>query len=399
LSAASGKGSRAVCKGISIKEIPMSFTPPFCPNKDCPTQQESAPLPPNWFVRKGFRSTRVVGRVPRFRCQVCGAGFSSRTFDVDYWTHRLVDYRDILNLLVGGSGIRQACRTLGVSTRLLANRHVRLARQALALHSQCMEDFRLAEPLVLDGFESFAFSQYHPNNLHLLVTSSSQFVLGLHGATLRRKGRMTEAQKRRREVLERDYRAPPNAIYKSCKGLLNYGCLLSFGSGQLPIRIATDEKREYAWALERLRPFGEWLEEGLLEHTTISSKAPRTLDNPLFAVNYLDRQLRKDLAEHTRETVRFARRLEHSLERAMIHLGHHNYFKAFRSRCPDQQTTHAQQAGIERERVLRLRDESLSRRAFGWRVDLEAWQQDLWHRKTCVPIHHVTPLPRHLLTA
>jgi len=347
----------------------------------------------------GFRPTKVVGPVPRFQCKLCKKGFSSRTFDIDYWTHRPVSYRWIQNLLVGGSGIRQACRTLGVSTRLLANRHLRLTRQAIALHSQALEDFRLNESLVFDGFESFAYSQYHPNNLHLLVTSASQFVLGLHGAPLRRKGKMTEKQKLRRAEIEQSWKAPPNAIYQSCRGLLSWGCDLAFESRCFPVTIVSDEKKEYAWALEKMRPYGDWRADGTLVHTQISSKAPRALSNPLFSVNYLDRQLRKDLAEHVRETVRFARRLEHSLERTMVHLMHHNYFKVFRTRAADQRMTHAQKAGLGRERVKELRSRSLKDRAFGWRVQLEDWQVDLWKRRTGVPIHSVTPLARHLLTA
>ena len=377
----------------------MSFTPPFCPNPACPTHQnpQNPELP--WFRRRGTRPTRVLGPVPRFQCLSCRRGFSSRTFDIDYWVHRPLDYRLVQNLLVGGSGLRQACRTLGVSTRLLANRHARLARQALVLHSRCLEDFSLGEALVLDGFESFAASQYHPNNLHLLVTSDSQLVLGLHGAPLRRKGRMTEAQKRRRAVLEKSYKAPPDAIYKSCKGLLAYGCRLSFASLHLPIHIVSDRKSEYSRALERIRPYSQWREAGALVHTTVSSKDPRTLSNPLFPANYLDRQLRKDLAEHVRQTVRFARRLEHSLERTMVHLAHHNYFKAFRSRWGDRSVTHAQQAGIDPGRLAGLRESSFRDRALGWRVDLEDWQRDLWNRSTGILIHPVTPLARHLMTA
>ena len=140
----------------------MPFIPPFCPNKYCPTHQKPRESSKNWFVRRGFRPTQVVGPVPRFQCQICHKGFSSRTFDIDYWTHQIIDYQLVQNLMVGGSGLRQACRTLGVSTRLLANRHVRLAHQSLVLQSQGLEDFSLTESMVLDGFESFAYSQYHP---------------------------------------------------------------------------------------------------------------------------------------------------------------------------------------------------------------------------------------------
>jgi hypothetical protein len=51
-----------------------------------------------------------------------------------------------------------------------------------------MAELTLREALVFDGFESFAFSQYYPNNIHLMVTSDSQFVLGFNAAVLRRKG-------------------------------------------------------------------------------------------------------------------------------------------------------------------------------------------------------------------
>ena len=180
---------------------------------------------------------------------------------------------------------------------------------------------------------------------------------------------------------------------------MTWGCHLAFGSRHLPVQIISDEKKEYEWALENSIPYGEWKTQGALVHTQISSKAPRTLDNPLFPVNYLDRQLRKDLAEHGRETVRFARRLEPSLERAMVHLAHHNYFKVFRSRSEDPQLTHAEKAGLSRERVENLRERSLKDRALGWRVNLESWQTDLWKRTIRVPIHKVTPLARHLMTA
>lgn len=145
--------------------------------------------------------------------------------------------------------------------------------------------------MVVDGFESFAYSQ---------------FVLGLHGAPLRRKGRMTERQKLGRALIEETWKAPPNAIYRSCKGLLSWGCDEAFQSRQIPLSLITDEKREYAFVLAKLCLYGGWREDGVVVHTPISSKAARTLTNPLFPVNYLDRQLPKDMAEHERETVRFA---------------------------------------------------------------------------------------------
>jgi|GEM_PF-4274898 len=42
-------------------------------------------------------------------------------------------------------------------------------------------------------------------------------------------------------------------------------------------------------------------------HRRYSSRLPRTVGNPLFPVNYIDRECRKDMAEYVRETIRFAR--------------------------------------------------------------------------------------------
>ena len=379
----------------------MSFTPPFCPHRHCPTHRIGFAAPSPWFHRRGTRPTQVVGPVPVFSCLVCRRGFSHRTFGIDYWTHRTVDYHDIQNLLVGGSGLRQSCRTLGVSPRLLANRHTRLARQSLALQAQFLQDFRLRESLVFDGFESFVYSQFFPDNLNLLVTSASQFVLGFNAAVLRRKGRMTDRQKVQRTEIEKGYRAPGNDIYRSSLEMLNFGCQIAFESRALPIHIFSDEHHEYARALAQLQLFAQWREEGLLVHSTTSSKAARTLDNPLFPVNYLDRQLRKDLAEHVRETVRFARRLEFSLERAAIHLVHHNFFKVYRSRLTgeDRKITHAQQAGLDGQEIRRRRETMFRHRAFWWRESLADWQWEIWNRKTGIPIHPVTPLAKHLRAA
>ena len=377
----------------------MDFQPSFCPHQGCPSHSNCATVGDCWYRKDGFRSTKVVGAVQKFRCRVCGRGFSQRTFDIDYWTHRSIDYQLVQNLLVGGSGLRQSSRTLGVSLNLIGNRHARLARQALAIHSSVLEKLRLCEDLVFDGFESFAYSQYYPNNINLLVGADSQFVLGMNATVLRRKGRMTELQKEKRKNLEGQWRAPGNGIYRSSRELLNWACHVGFGSRRLPLVIKSDEKKEYARALGSLKPYGGWLGEGLIDHQMTSSKAARTFSNPLFPVNYLDRQLRKDLAEHVRETVRFSRRIEFSLERATIHLFHHNYFKSFRSRCLDKEKTHAEVAGFDRNDIKLWQREYLTTRVFGWREGLESWALDLWRRKTTVPVHPLAPLARHLLTA
>jgi hypothetical protein len=64
-------------------------------------------------------------------------------------------------------------------------------------------------------------------------------------------------------------------------------------------------------------------------------------------VNYLDREIRKDLAEHHRETVCFARSQLMSDARMWIYLVWHNTDKPYRI-SPRQDVSHAEAAGGRR---------------------------------------------------
>ena len=93
-------------------------------------------------------------------------------------------------------------RILTASPTCITNRISRLARQAIAVHVELLSQLALSEDLVADGFESFAVSQYFPNNIQVLVGKESQYWLFSDFAHLRRKGRMTEYQKLRNQQLQ-----------------------------------------------------------------------------------------------------------------------------------------------------------------------------------------------------
>ena len=82
----------------------------------------------------------------------------------------------------------------------------------MAAHAESLRTFVPTEPLVADGFESFVRSQYFPNNINLLLTADSQLLLGATYCTIRRRGTMTEAQKKRRGELEALYRPPTGSF-------------------------------------------------------------------------------------------------------------------------------------------------------------------------------------------
>ena len=122
-------------------------------------------------------------------------------------------------------------------------------------------------------------------------------------------------------------------------------------------------------------------------HKRTASKDIRDKKNPLFAVNYIDREFRKDLAEHVRETVRFARNVNHCMERLMVYLLDHNVRKRYRINDPvSLSRTHAGEAGILREHVARATVNLTTARRFLSFEELEPAALRVWRRE------HRTPL-------
>jgi hypothetical protein len=72
------------------------------------------------------------------------------------------------------------------------------------------------------------------------------------------------------------------------------------------------------------------VKRGELTHIRISSHRARTLSNPLFPVNYIDRELRMMSADHVRETNKFARNLNNMMDRLWIRIFDLNFVKPHR---------------------------------------------------------------------
>jgi hypothetical protein len=179
----------------------------------------------------------------------------------------------------------------------------------LLFHEQHRPRLAPSEPLVLDGFESFEFSQYWITHLNTVVGAESHFHYGTTVAELRRKGRMTNRQKRRRRELEACCGRPdPRAIQKSVAEVLSL--VVPPGSGELTLR--SDDHRDYPRALRSLRP------ERRFRHEVTSSKERRTTSNPLFPANLLHLLFRHGGANHKRETIAFSKRNHAMLMRESV---------------------------------------------------------------------------------
>ena len=170
---------------------------------------------------------------------------------------------------------------------------------------------------------------------------------------------MSRAQQVRRKRLEKEFGRPdPKAREKDVAALLRI-----IGNKATLLDLTTDEDQAYPRAIRRSRL--------VVRLSTISSLQRRTPDNPLFASNLHDLQVRHGSSNHKRETIGFSKTIRGAIERMWLHLVWKNHVKAFSEKT--QGETPAQRVGIaDRKWTFR---ELFRRRRFPDRVRLaRSWR-------------------------
>lgn len=361
------------------------FIPPFCPNPRCKHHREPRHL--DWWRCRGFHPTLAFGPVPRFQCRSCGKTFSTQTFRLDYYAKKVVDYRALALLHMNSLSLRGASRCRRLSTGTVQNRLDRLARQALALHAELSPLAAPDEPVCIDGFVSFDVSQYFPSEISIAVTSATQFFLDLSHATHRRSGTMTEAQKKRSEELYAGFTFEQGGVRRTFREMLDSLARERPPRPGRPLVIVTDEKPDYVEIL-RGHPLSlNQDEEHQVRHIRVSSEAPRTYWNPLFASNYLDREIRKDQANHRRETTCFSRNVANGMSRLALYLISHNCLKKFRIKAKvEDERVHAEAAGLEGKALRARVGEMFRMRSFLSRTRLPPTLKRIWRKDFVTPL-------------
>src|SRR5512132_4117213 len=292
------------------------FRPPFCPSPNCRFHLNAA----GWrWIRWGSYSRQCEPRIiPRFRCGHCRRGFSSQTFSTTYYLKRPELQIQFFYRLLACSGYRQIAREARCAASSVMGQAARLGRHALLALAHLRGGREPEEPLVIDGFEGFAFSQYHPLHINLAPGAHSHFVFGFTHSELRRKGRMTDRQKKVRASLERTFGRPhPKEIEN---GILDVLKIAAPMARQLTVR--SDEHPAYPRALRRRA-------DCRIRHEMTPSVAARTSGNPLYPVNLMDNLLRHNSANHKRETIAFSKCNQSVIERAALLILWRNYSKPF----------------------------------------------------------------------
>jgi len=270
----------------------------------------------------------------------------------------------VFHRLVGCSGFRQIAREHRVSPDTIARMSARLGRHCLLFHQKNRPQGPVREPLALDSFESFEWSQFHPTSYHVAVGQASHFFYGVTESECRRRGTMTAGQRRRRAEFEQRLGRPdPRSIEVEVAALLAI-----VASRPQALELHTDAHQAYPRAIRRTGHLA-------VDHRPISSRAARTTQNPLFPVNLLDLLLRHSSSNHKRETIAASKRRASALERMFVFLVWRNWVKSFSER--KRGASPAMRLGLVSRRFEP--EEILAQRLFPTRIDLPVrWQAYYW---------------------
>jgi len=358
------------------------FYPRFCPWPDCPAHHAAGR--PTGFRRHGSYATRRRPAVPRFRCAACRRIFSRQSFAVSFYLKRPELLLPVAAGLQAGSAQRQIARSLGCAPSTVTRLSARLGRHALLLLARSLRHLegRLQEPVVLDHFETFEFTQDFPFGIATPVGRHSWFVYGLDPAPHARSGARSPAQRAR--LAARPLRPRGGYVASSSRVLR---LLLPLRSVHRPLDLVSDGHPAYDRAVQGCgRPAAVRLHR--FPNPPRGPKgAPRSAaaiarDRALFPVDALHALLRHTAAHHRRETIAFGRRLNALMERLFLTVLWRNFVKGRSERRPDL-TTPAMHLGLTSERWSWRR--VLARRLFPGRETVPPTWRDLYNRHWTTP--------------
>ena len=214
------------------------------------------------------------------------------------------------------------------------------------------------------------------HHINIFAGEESEYIYALGFSNLRRKGRMTISQKRKRSLLESLEKADPKAIESSFRSLTEHIIQLLDAHKVTKVkRLTTDKHKAYPRAFAKVKNFDQHF-----QHIAISSRAARTVNSPLFSVNYIDRQIRKDNSDHGRETVKFSRCPSSMMARMVIYRHQHNYVNACRveEERKGNKETHAERAGLPGDKLREVVKKYSRKRVFLNKVNLSREERMTW---------------------
>jgi hypothetical protein len=315
----------------------ICFQPPYCPNENCRFHllEKNPSLlseikrmrihlnrPARFYRSKGWKpKLSHPFRVKRYVCLFCQKSFTYSAFKLDYHQKKPGLNAKIFNLFHIGASNREIARQIGTSEYLVRGRLKKLAQWALVRQTELLKNHLIDEPVVYDGLECFARSQFEPNNINQAIGKDSLFIFDFSFCPLNRKGKMSDRQKRIRDFqYETIGKYPTNAIRTSTSEIFRRIYEKRQNKNQ-PIILYSDQHYQYRRALKYD------LKDCKFHHVTVSSKDYRNYKNILFPVNFADMLIRHHVAAFKRETIAFAKTHERMIQKFALYMCWKNFLR------------------------------------------------------------------------
>lgn len=281
------------------------FAPPHCPHRECRDHVASS----TWrFHRKGFRSVKRRSRpVELFLCLSCGRRFCCSAFTNDYWKKRPGLFAEVYHRVNEGQSLRGIARALGVSLCTVRLRVRWIARHARLESARLERELRgkLPGPFLLDGFRTFAGSQFEVVEINTCIEQSTRLLISIDPIRLRRPGKMTRKQRYERRRREKRL----GRVAGNERELATRTSLLRAKSitSSPQVHLISDEEPAYARAVKSV-PFS-------IRHRTTPASAEGKEASPLWWINHLHRMSRHFMKNVARETIAHSKSLAGLVDR------------------------------------------------------------------------------------
>jgi hypothetical protein len=346
-----------------------TFSPPYCPNPKCKHHHGGTA-----FWHKG--GTKKIKRFPylsqRFRCKDCSKSFSYSFFFLEYRAQIWGLNEKIFFDHRRGASTCETARSIKASECMVRGRKKKMSRWGLLKHAKFSENLRVEEPIVYDGLENFSYSQYDPNNINQAMGKESFFVYDFNFCPINRKGTMRPGQKMKKEKIEKVFgKYPTDGIRTSTRRVFE-----RLFKKTKNLTLYTDEHFQYKRVVD-IDLKGE-----KITHLKTSSKISRNYQNPLFAVNYLDLQIRQENSAFRRETIAFSKHSIAMQESYFLTVLYRNYMRPKfikKSKTdPRSRESPAMRVGVT-DKILTFQ-ELFSYRVLPTHVELNEDWKNLYHR-------------------
>jgi hypothetical protein len=369
---------------------PDRFRPPHCPRSDCP-----AHLDPARFRYRRVGSYRRAcdprHKIPRFWCRAGGHTFSRQSFSCTYYLKRPELLYPVAAGLVAGSAHRQLARSLGCAPSTVTRLAARIGRHGLLLQASFLEKIHaIDEPVVLDHFETFVYSQDDRLGIATTVGQRSWFAYGIQAAPHRRTGKRSA---RKRSVRRPPPAIVPGSVVRSTREALD----LLVSRAPHGLILVSDDHPAYGAAVAR-HPASRSILHRVYPNPPRGPgedrERARERDRQMGPADVFHKLWRHSQAHHRRETIAFGRRSNAVLERAALMVCWKNLVKGVSERRNDR-TTPSMRLGLT-ARPWSWRD-IFARRLFPRRIRVpESWMR-IYRREWITPAvgRNVRHAPRH----